>query len=98
MAELTSSASGVLLDSPALPDEGVLGALPGRAGEAALDGRADSGGAQLGGEAGSQAEHLALGKHLQLVSGEVPELPCGVEAQLLVRVLFRDCFEAGCGV
>ena len=68
---LTGRASGVRLDGLALLDEGVLAALAGGAGEAALDSRADGRVAQLGGEARCQAEHLVLGEHLE-GSGEVP--------------------------
>ena len=54
----TSSGSGVLLDGLTLLDEGVLGR-----GQAALDVAAEGGVAQLGGQAGSRLEDLALGEH-----------------------------------
>lgn len=58
----TGGLSGVLLDGLTLLDESVLAGAGGRgAGEAALDGLADRGGAEVGGEA--REEHLALGEH-----------------------------------
>ena len=61
----TSGGSGVLLDGPALADEGVLGAgARGRgAHQAALEGGADGGRPQLGGEARRGAHDLALREH-----------------------------------